>query len=122
MPCCAQTTSRAEVRRRVILHVLEILARAGHEEVLPIQRFRAKTGRYRALDGAQIDIFRKVFLVQKDGNVAAVALIPAVGIHIRAGAHQLCEPGRGQNVLHALASRVFFLLLGKREHVNLTDS
>ena len=85
----------AEVFCGIVLHVLEILARAGDEEVPPLQRRGGKAGGDGAQDVLRIHIFRDLRLVQQDGNVAAVALVPAVVVHVRRRADHFRHKRRG---------------------------
>ena len=94
----------AQVGRRVILHVFKILARARYQKILPFQRRGGEARGNGAQDVFHIQIFLYVLFVQQHGDIASVALVPAVGVHVGAAAHQLRQPGRRENVFHALSS------------------
>ena len=95
-------TEQAQVFCRVILYVLEILPGAGDEEILPRQGGGLKAGGDFPCHAVHIQILAHLGLVQQQADVAAISLVPAVGIHIGRGAHQFHQEGRGQNILHAV--------------------
>ena len=84
----------------VVLHVLEILARTRHQEILSLQRRGLKPGGDVPEHRVHVQILRYLRLVQQPADVAAVALIPAVLVHVGAGAHHFHQKGRFQNVFH----------------------
>ena len=98
---------KAEIDLRRVLHVLEVLARTGDEEVLSVQ-FRAREARRDIAQNSAVRIFLNVGFVQQQTDVAAVALVPAVVIHIGGSADHLHHPRSCQNIFHALASKTFF--------------
>ncbi len=97
-------TEQAKVARGIILHVLEILAGAGHEEVHTGEARSGKARRDHAQHLVDVDILGNVLFVETQADVAAVALIPAVGVHIGCGADHFHQERGSQNVFH-----VFFL-------------
>ena len=102
----------AQVEAGVIPDVFEILARAGDQEELSLQLRGGKARGDPAQHASPVQVFRNLPFVQQDGDIAAVALVPAVVIHVRAGAHQLHKKGRGQDVFHAFASKFFSYVRG----------
>ena len=100
-------THEAEIDLRRILDILEILARAGDEEVLAVQLWTGKA-RGNLPQNRAVHIIVDLRFLQQQAHVAAVALVPAVVVHIRHGANHLHHPRGCQNIFHALASRTFF--------------
>ncbi len=91
---------KAKIHDGGILDVLEIFSGAGDKEVFPFQLRGGKAGGDGTQDLVGVQVFLHFRLVQQQADVAAVALIPAVVIHVRGGADHLHHKGRGQNVSH----------------------
>ena len=91
---------QAEVHVGGVLDVLEIFAGAGDEEILALQLGSLEAGGNGAQDVADIEVLLDLGLVEQQGDVAAVALIPAVVVHVGGGADHLHQEGSGENVFH----------------------
>lgn len=91
---------KAEVHLRGELHVLEILARAGDEEVFTLQR-RAGKARGNLPQNLAVHRIGCFAILQQQAHIAAVALVPAVVVPIRYRADHLHHPRRCQNILHS---------------------
>ena len=98
---------KAEIDLRCVLYILEILARAGDEEVLAVQLRAGKT-RGNLPQNCAVHIVGYFAFLQQQARIAAVALVPAVVVHIRHSADHLHHPRGCQNILHTLASKTFF--------------
>ena len=91
---------QTEVHFRRVLDVLEVLAGAGNEEKLPVQ-FRSLEPRGdRADDCRGVDIVFNLLFIEQQGDVAAVAFVPAVGIHVGGGSDHLDQVRCFQKVFH----------------------
>ena len=90
----------AQVHIGSVLHVLEILARAGNQEIPAVQFRGGEAGGDGAQDGFRVQVFGNVLFFQHQTDIAAVTLVPGVAIHIRDGADHFHHERRFQNVFH----------------------
>ena len=84
----------------IILHILEVFSCAGDQEASAVQLRSGKSRGDRTQDPVEIKVFRNFRFIQQDRDVAAVAFIPAMVIHICTGANQLHQDRRAQNIFH----------------------
>ena len=87
----------AEVVRGVLLHVLEIFARAGYQKVFPRENIRLESHGDLAEAALRIEILFHFLLFQKVTDIAAVSLVPAEAVHVAARLADFFHEGR---VLH----------------------
>ena len=98
----------AQVHVRGVLHVFEIFARAGDQEVFSRKLRLGEARGDHAQDTGSIQVFPDFRFIQHQAYVAAVALVPAVGVHVGDGTDHFHHKGRGQHILHARFTSTFF--------------
>ncbi len=89
-----------QVVLRVALYVLEVLARAGDQEIPPGQGGDGEPRGDLPQDPAQVQVRAHLVLVQQQADVAAVALVPAQPVHVGGGMYHFLQKRRAQNILH----------------------
>src|SRR5699024_8161375 len=91
-----------EVGLGVLLHIFEVFAGAGDDEVLAGQGLGVKAGGDGAQHLAGVQILRHLFFPQQAADVAAVALVPAQAVHVGGGLFHFLHKGGSQDVFHRL--------------------
>ena len=100
--CCfsfLDESNETEIYLRGVLYIFKVFAGACDEKIFPFQIRTGKTGRNFSQDG-EIRIFTIGIRIQQKADISAIALVPAMVVHIGGGADHFHHPGLRQNIFH----------------------